>query len=247
MHAQLLGRDIGDRVVHRLDVERGSLAEGLEIGVVILDVLAHREIRTIDLQHESCAGDRLVFLPHRVGDGVEIGLLARIVIVAEEHRDHAGRRRAHEAACGSHGTHRGLQIIHVGNRGLRVTHRDRRVAGRRLATRTARIAEHLLAQLREVVEVLIDEGVAGAAEARKAVLHIGRVARLRELAVVDQIDAGVGLLLDDLGDGRTNAHTQRGRIDRHALLLGVHHADQVVRARQAAGVGGKGSARCCGS
>jgi len=51
-----------------------------------------------------------------------------------------------------------------------------------------------LPQLREVVEVLIDEGVAGAAEAREAVLHIGRVARLGEFAVIDEIDAGIGLL-----------------------------------------------------
>ena len=93
----------------------GGLAEGLQIDVVVLDVLAHREIGAIDLQHEARLGDRLVFGAHRVRDGVEIGLLARIVIVAEEHRDHAGRRRAHEAARRLHGAERGFQIVDVGD------------------------------------------------------------------------------------------------------------------------------------
>ena len=206
----------------------------------ILDVLAHREVGAIDLQHEAGLGDRLVFVPHRVRDGVEIGLLARIVIVAEEHRHHAGRRRAHEAAARLHGADRGLQIVDVRDRGLRVAHADRRVAGRRLAARAAGIAEHLLAQLREILEVLIDEGVAGAAEAREAILHIGRVARLRELAVVDEIDRRrrPACCTISATAERTRAPSA-SRIDRHALLLGVHHADEIVRPRQAAGMGGE--------
>ena len=98
MDAQLLGRDVRDRMVQRLDVELRGLAEGLQVDVVILDVLAHREVGAIDLQHEAGARHRLVFGAHRIRDGVEIGLLARVVVVAEEHRHHAGRGRAHEAA-----------------------------------------------------------------------------------------------------------------------------------------------------
>src|SRR5207253_1035276 len=50
---------------------------------------------------------------------------------------------------------------------------------------------------------------------------------------------GVGLLLHDFGHGRTHARRKADAVDRHALLLGVHHADEIVRARQAAGVGGE--------
>ena len=96
-----------------------------------------------------------------------------------------------------------------------------------------------LRQAREVGEVLVDEGVAGAAEAGEPVLDVGGVARLRHLAVVDDVDAGLDLLLDDLGHRRAHARGERRRIDRHALLLGVHHADEIVRPRQAAGVGGE--------
>ncbi len=102
-------------------------------------------------------------------------------------------------------------------RRLRIAHADRRVAGRRLAPRAAGIAEHPLRELREVGEVLVDEGVAGAAEAVEPVLDVGGVARLRQFAVVDEVDAGIGLLLDHLGDGR--AHPLRpARRDRPARL-----------------------------
>src|SRR5215212_8200547 len=76
------------------------------------------------------------------------------------------------------------------------------------ASRTA-IAEHLLLQLREIREILIDESIAAAAEAREPILHVGRVTRLGELAVVDDIDAGVGLLLHNIGDRPAHAHPKR--------------------------------------
>ena len=85
-------------------------------------------------------------------------------------------------------------------------------------------------------EVLVDEGVAGAAEAGEAVFHVRRIARLRHLAVVDEVDPRLGLLLHDLRHCRAHARGQGRRVDRDPLLLRIHDADQVVRARQAAGV-----------
>ena len=94
-------------------------------------------------------------------------------------------------------------------------------------------------QLGETGQVLVDEGIAGAAEAGEPILDVGGIARLRHLAVVDEVDAGLGLLLHHLGDRRAHARRQRRAVDRHALLLGVHHPDEVVRSRQAAGMGGQ--------
>ena len=210
-----------------------------EVEIGVLDVPAHGEVGAVDLQHEAGLGDGLVFVPHRVGDRVDVGLEILVVVVAEEQRHHAGRGGAHEAAGRLHARERRLEIVDVGLRRLLVAHADRRVAGRRLAARAAGIAEHALLQLRELGEVLIDEGVAGAAEAVEPVLDVGGVARLRHFAVVDEVDAGVGLLFDHLGHRRAHARGQRRGIDRHAFLLGVHHADQVVRPRQAAGMGGQ--------
>src|SRR5256714_14463502 len=91
-------------------------------------------------------------------------------------RLYAGRGRAHETAGSLHGAERALQIVDVGHSCLVVAHRDRRIAGRRLAPRAAWIAEHALLQLREVRKGLIDEGVAGAAEAREDIPDVSRVA-----------------------------------------------------------------------
>ena len=108
--------------------------------------------------------------------------------------------------------HPGQRRLEVGRIGLgraRVAHADRRVAGRRLAPRAAGIAEHPLREVGEVGEVLIDEGVAGAAEAVEPVLDVGGVARLRHLAVIDDVDPGIGLAPDDAGDRLGDPRAER--------------------------------------
>ena len=51
---------------------------------------AHGEVGAVDLQDEAGPRDRLVLVPHRVRDGEEVGLVAAVVVVAEEERDDAG-------------------------------------------------------------------------------------------------------------------------------------------------------------
>ena len=77
------------------------LRNSVEVEVGVLDVAAHAEVGAVDLQDEAGLGDGLVFVAHRVGDGVDVGLVVLVVVVAEEQRHHAGRGRAHEAfGCG---------------------------------------------------------------------------------------------------------------------------------------------------
>ena len=78
-----------------------------------------------------------------------------------------------------------------------------------------------------------------AAESVQAVLDVGGVARLRQLAVIDQVDACVGLLADNLGHRHAHARGKGLWVDRYAFLLGVHHADEIIRTRQAACMGGQ--------
>ena len=97
MQADLLGRDVPGRVIERLDVQLDALAERLEIEVGVLDVPAHAEIGAIDLQHDAGFGDGLVFVTHRIGDGVDVGFEILVMVVAEEQRHHAGGSGAHES------------------------------------------------------------------------------------------------------------------------------------------------------
>ncbi len=74
MHAQLLGRNILQRVIERLDMQLRTLAEFGEAQIGVLDVAAHAEIGAVDLQDEAGIGHGLVFVTHRLGDGVDVSL-----------------------------------------------------------------------------------------------------------------------------------------------------------------------------
>ena len=217
-------------------MHRGALAKLREAELRVLDVPAHGEVGAIDLQHDAGRGDRLIFVAHRIGDGEQIGLLARIVVVAEEQRDDAGRRRAHERVAAADRGERGLEIVDIGLGRIGVADGDGSVAGGRLAPRASGVAEDALGEVGELGEILVDEGVARAAEAHEPVLDVGGIARLRHFAVVDDVDAGIDLLAHHLSHRCAHARGERVALDRHALLLGVHQPDQIVGPRQAAGM-----------
>src|SRR5207247_5650892 len=115
-------------------------------------------------------------------------------LVLEEERDDAGRGGAHEPFGRLHGRERGTEVLDVSLRRARVAHADGAVARGRLASRAARIAEYAAGHPREVDEILVLQRVARAAEAGEPILHVGRVARLAELAVAHHVDAGLHLL-----------------------------------------------------
>ena len=175
-------------------------------------------------------------------DVIDIGLSTTPTVeiaVPEEQADDAGRRCAHERLLVRGLPDRALEVFDVGARGLRVAHADRLVAGRRLAARAARVAEHALGEVRKVDQVPVDKRITRAAETRETVLHVGGVARLAHFAVVDDVDARLGLPAHDVLHRRTHARGERIALHRHALLLGVHHAHQLFGARQAARMRGK--------
>ena len=159
-----LRRHVRQRVIERLDVQARHLAELVEAQVGELDVPAHPEVGTVDLQVDAGAGDRLVLPLHGVGDGEQVLLVARVVVVAEEERDDARRGGRHERVLGPRRTARRQQIGHVGLGRARVAHADRPVARRRAAPGAAGIAEDPLGHLREIHEVSILERMASAAE-----------------------------------------------------------------------------------
>ena len=239
VHPQPIRRDVRSSVVEHLDVQPRLLAELVQRQVRVLDVPAHGEVRAVDLQDDSGLCNRLVLVAHRIRDREKVSFLARIVVVPEEEPDHAGGGRAHERFLGLHLGRGRFQVVDVVLRALSVAHADRRIARRGFPARAARVAEHALGEVRKFDEVLVDEGVARTAESAEAVLDVGGVARLRHLAVVDDVHARSGLLLHDFLHRGADARAERSEIDRHALLLRIHRAHQVLRPRQAAGVRGE--------
>ena len=236
MHARLLRRHIRQRMIQCLDMLPRSLAELLERQIGVLDMPPHREVGAIDLHRNACIRDCFVFVAHRLGDREQIRLLVRVILVAEEQRDDPGRSRAEKCSGGLHPAERRFQMCDIGLRRLGVGDRDRAGAGRCLAARPAGIAKDALRQPRKLREILIDKGVARTAKPAEAVLDIGRIARLRHLAVIDEVDAGMRLFPDDLRNRVADARLERRAVDRHAFLLGEHRADQILGPRQAAGM-----------
>ena len=184
---------------------RAFLRNSSTLRLGVLDVPAHGQVGTVHLQHEAGLGHRLVLGLHRLGDRLQVGFLGRVVVVAEEERDHAGRGGRQEGALRLDRAERGFQILGVGVGGADVAHRDGAGAGGRLAPGAAGVAEHALRHAGELHEILILQGLAGAVEPAQAILHVGGVAGLAELPVVHDVDAGRDLLADHLGHRRPDA------------------------------------------
>ena len=165
-------------------------------------VAAHGQVRAVELDRGAGVGDRLVLVAHGLGDGEDVLLVGRVVLVAEEQRDDAGRCGAGERSGHVLPGHGRRQVGHVERRGLGVLDGDRRVAGGRGALAAARVGRHDLGAAGVVGEVAEEVRLHRlAAEAVQPVLDVGRVARLGHLAVVDDVDAGGDLAFDDLVHG----------------------------------------------
>src|SRR5260370_27787942 len=78
-------------------------------------------------------------------------------------------------------------------------------------------------------------------EADETIFDLGDEARLAELAVVDDVDAQLDLLVHDLGDRPAQPRGVRLLVHALALLLGLDHVEQIGGTRQAADMGGENS------
>ena len=215
VHAQLLGRDVAQRVVQRRDVHLAR-ARGSRRG---------RRPRTGCADPSPGPGSRAAARgpPRR----------SRRTPPASRPRWRRGTPRAwrsgrsgrrarstpgdaarQEAACRLPAVERVAEVARrrsAAPRGRR--RRSARCTPASCAASGPGSPNDLVAQHRELREVLVGERLARAAEAAEAVLDVGRVARLAHLAVVDDVDAGIDLALRR-PPRRPSARARRGRPDR---------------------------------
>ena len=81
--------DAAEGLVQRLHAHPGDPAEVLH-GEVPHQMPPHGQVGRVDLEQEAGGDDRLVLLAHGRGEGGEVLLVATVVRVPEEDRDHAG-------------------------------------------------------------------------------------------------------------------------------------------------------------
>ena len=218
----------------------GDLDEAL-VGLVLEHHHAfHREIRRVDLQDQAGLVDRAVFLADLAGERHHVGLVRVVVRVHQRGRDDAGRRRGHEllgeGAAGMLLEARDLVAdrAHVG-----VFHVGDRLRGIGDLGAMHEAPAERRHQVGMLDEVLADAALRLAAIAAHARRHVGLERDALLLAVIADVDAGVLLPLDHLGDRTVELVRHFFRIDRLAsLALDQQLGDRLV-ARQAADMGGQ--------
>jgi len=159
--------------------------------------VVHGEPRVVDLHHESRCDDRQVLLAQRVGDRMEVLLLARVVAVLHQSDATRRRDRRHEHVHRIDVLQAGLEIGQVGGERLLPDIADRPGTG---------VAGRLRARMRALVEGgkrlgLARRPVAGRGrdllEAAEPVGDVILEARLGQFAVAHDVDAEFRLLADD--------------------------------------------------
>ena len=243
MQPHAVGGQPFGRGIERGDVAFGDVFQKLVVGeMTVLVVARGSEVGGVDLQHEAGFDDRLVFVPHHLGERADISVFGRVVEVDDEAREDARRRRRHEDLGG-------LRL-----RGRRLEPRD--VAVERTAVEVAQFADaagkrHVAktsiaaGEIRMRQQIASQHDVAAARggarvgrDAADAVADVGGVGRLAHLAVADHVDTGGDLFGDHLLDRLRARGLKRRRIDGFAVFALENEIDQRLRPRQAAGVGG---------
>src|SRR5262245_44672191 len=236
MQAHAVGRDVAQRVVERLHVGRRDLHE---LGVAQSregQVSPHGQVRAIDLEHEAGPVDRVVLLLHHVDEPRQVGLPTRVILVSQEVSDDAGRGGRHEG-LGRLDLFQGCsQILDVLLHGRPVLPIDGPVAG---GTGDRRETLGASGSLGKVRPIGAGRHRALAAEPGEAMADVGGVADLALLAVVDDVNAGLGLHPDDVGDGLAHAGFEGPGIGDRAGIQRFQQGRQVGRPGQTSRVRGE--------
>ena len=133
------------------------------------------------------------------------------MLVLEIDRDHARRGRGHEHIGRLDLPCRRLQVLDVFFQGRVTLEGDRPGAGR---GHRVQPFERAPGEFRHLVEIPYRQTSACSFKSGKPLAHIGRVTNLARFAVVDDVEAGLGLLADHVVDGLADLLGQRSRLPR---------------------------------
>ena len=157
-----------------------------------------------------------------------------VVLVGLEEGDDARRRGVHEGAGDGLALDRVAQVLEVALERLAVLVGDRPAADRAQVLGGRARGREAVAEARVGVEVGGRRARHVAhLEAAQAMADERRVADLAHLAVADDVDARVDLVLDAILDRRADDALVLLGVDLLALVLGEDDVDDVLRARKA--------------
>ena len=220
--ADLVLRNPLERVVERGDARLGPRPVVVHRAGGHEDVVHERDVGVVDLEVEPRVDDRPVLLGQGVGDAEQRGLLGSVVLVDEARKAGGGRDDGQEALLRPGGLHGRLEVGDVARDDLAADVGHGRDAGpvpaRALVLLLVReVVGVELGEARPVGGRVVDAGEVRVArraraqlDAAEALVDVVVPGRLAELAIADDVDAGVALRLDDVADR-----------PRQALLVGL--------------------------
>ena len=219
----------------------------MDPGHALTFVLIHGRIaqhvdqeRIVDLEDEPGVDDGQVLLPHRLGYGREVLLVAGVVLVAPE----AARPGGWDERLGHVERLDGCpEVVDVGLQQLLADVADRattddaakRGDGRRVLLEVLRVV------LGEVVDLLLPRRrhprrLHVGLEAAEAVLDVAEEADLAHLPVGHDVDAVLDLLAHPVGHGVPHLTVEELGVVRPTVLPLLHRVEQLGRPGQAAGM-----------
>src|SRR5206468_4789205 len=243
--ADPVSRQPAERVVQGLHPDLGPAANLVHAELGVRDVVG-RQVRVVDLHEEAGIDDRAVLLVHGVRDREKV-LLVRLVVGVPLPVLDAGRGDGRdERLLDRRALKRGLEVVDVrlhvlgalvgDGAGADHVHRPRGRARHRAAEPLVELGEGFhLARAAPRAAPALPVGL----EAREALADVGNEAGLAHLAVVDDVEAELRLLADDL------AHRALHPARAAALIVGLRarlrpdQLEQVGGTRQAPRVRGE--------
>jgi hypothetical protein len=230
MDTRPIRRDVAQRVVQDLDMKCRPLQEIGFVQVLKGSVMRHRQIGAIELQDKPSPDDRFIFFLHGSGDGFDISLVRRVIPVGLEHRHETRRGGCHEPFGNRDSGECGAQIGDVLGQRLTVANRHRgntHGASCHIGTRHPLIGCEKVGMVPSV-EPRLGRLVPG--KPRQAVGDIGRIAGLRHLAVIDDVDTDLRLASHDVYDRLPRQASERSVIVGLSLILAHQQLAQFGRA-----------------
>ena len=242
-------RQAGDGVVERVDAHRGPFAILRQLGGGKRHVVHVGQKRVVDLHHQPGIDYRLVFLAQRLGE-LEQELLVVLVIFVFVAGHRACRRHDRQKGIG----HRGAPQRRFEDGDVFLQRRLAAVADRTDANDGAALRQLLGGEIFSVKigkQLLIAPRAArrldrALLDTAEAVEHVERpAAEFAELAVADDVDAGLALAPDHRGDAVGEAAIEGGLIDFDAVVDRLDVVRKPGRANEAAHMRGQDAIAAC--
>ena len=239
VHPHPFRRQFGYRIVQRRHVHGRHFPKLRQSQMGKNLMAAQGQVGTIQLQQKAGVHNGLILAFHHFGQGVQVFLLAGVVLIGQETGNLTGRGSGHKDFRGRDGGSSGFQVVNILFHGRPVGPGNGAGAGRAQLKGRGKGFQ----QFGQFGKLRIAHGQRRAfpVKAGQPVFYIDRIVHPALLAIIDDIQPHGGLPRRHFVDGIAHRRIQIGPVGQAGLLLLHQQAQHCRGPRQAAGVGSQDS------